>query len=219
MKNDKIWVSCIHSFDDKSEFECNIDYSKAVKDLQICQIYENEDRLKFFMKTIKELHDVTSFTNSITEEMWEEYGNKHNGVCLEFSLLNSEKFYLVIYLDKKNYDYTDLLVKAQKTLKDVQIMKSLKSYEFLKFAHLLFIMKDEHDYGFESELRYLGDPYDDEIKALEPYIYKKKKEEIKYNGHLEDYSQCGIKLEKIIIGSNISNSILVQLSGLNITFE
>ncbi|MCM1131049.1 MAG: DUF2971 domain-containing protein [Roseburia sp.] len=222
LKNNKMWVSCIHSFDDKSEFECNIDYPKAESDLRKIGIHVSAKELSSFMKTIKELHDVTSFTISITEEMWKEYGNNHNGICLEFSLINCEKFYPIIYLDKENFDYTDLLVKAQEILKNVNDYNCLKSYDFLKFSHLLYILKDKKDYGFESELRYLGDPYDDDTKALEPYIYAGKKEEIAYKGHLEDYNQCGIKIERVIVGSNISKSILEQLQELNeinITFE
>lgn len=210
IKNKKIWLSCIYTFKDRSELLMKVNYEKASKILG-----KTRSELKFFVDTIRELNDISCFTVSIREEMWEKYANNHNGICLEFNIRNNELLFPIIYLDKDAFDYTDLLIDFYKTPKMVK--GTLLSPAQLKFEIYSSVLKDKTDYGFEEEIRLVsGDCYDNPNDELESIIMPGRKKQADYKGRYISYTKIGLELTHIYFGKKLDINIKNELNQLNI---
>lgn len=188
IREKKLWVSNYRNFADKNEVSVQYNLLKVSKEAKIAS-----DIINFLIDTGKQMNDVSCFTYDITPYMWKYYANNSNGLCLVFKLIDTDKFFPVIYLDKFKIDFTDDLIHAFQT-HDLKYISRL--------SILPWVLKDEN-YRREDELRFLcGDIYDSEDGVMGGRIAPNKKELLGYEGTTYTYGYAGIKLSDILIGSN-----------------
>ena len=112
-------------------------------------------------------------------------------------MVDSDKFFPVIYLDKNDIDYTDDIIQS---FNERDQQKRLKVY--LKLAILPWVLKDR-SFQKENEIRFLcGDVYDSEDDQWEAAIAPGKKSAMGYKGIEYSFADAGISLTKVRIGSN-----------------
>lgn len=124
----------------------------------LCEEYENEkDKLRYILKESNTL--ISSFTTSSNDsKMWEEYGDKGNGVMLGFEPLDSDILSPVLYIDEES-DSLGLLKENIKEFKKNNIhlyfseidrlhrfLKN-KKYEFEKEWRLVYEFCGKLDYA------------------------------------------------------------------------
>ena len=121
--------------------------------------------------------------------------------------------YPVIYCNKKNIDFTSLLVQSLRNRNsDCEATRRL--------AFIPNVLKDEQKYGEEHEVRLLsGEIYDKEESILGGRVEAGKKKDLGYKGTSYSYSNCGLSLEKIIIGKNTPMDIVEKLKELPVIIE
>lgn len=209
-ENGLLWISCIYSFDDKTELEMVIDYERASKIL-----HKTQQELKEFVDCIREFDDVSCFTNSIRDEMWKEYANNYNGFCLEFELKDTDYFQPVIYCDKAQVDYTEYLIDYYNASKN-PLSSHMANPDCIRFVELAGVLKDKEKYGFEQEIRLrTSDAYDDPNCILHGRVSPHIKKIISYKGFSKKYEECGIELKKVYIGNKVSSELREQLKRRN----
>ncbi|MBN2879969.1 MAG: DUF2971 domain-containing protein [Clostridia bacterium] len=197
----ELWASCYAYFSDKSETQYNYNINRVNRKTRI-----SIKAIRNMILTSKEMNDVSCFTYEKCERMWTEYANGYNGICLKFALLDMDKFFPVIYLDKEKVDFTGQLIGAYNS---TSIEK--KSNYSEKLAILPWVMKNK-TYKWENELRFLcGDVYDSEDGPMGGRILAGKKALMGYRGTTYSYDYCGIKLEEIIIGKNCDKEYLRRI--------
>lgn len=205
LNEQKLWASNYTSFKDKNELSFTYDYCK-VSDKTGC----TKEHLKQMINTTNEINDVSCFTYEISNYMWENYANHYNGLCLRFLLLDSDKFFPVIYLRKEVVDYTDDLIYVLRNLENPCVLGSSLS----RIAILPWVLKDDQ-FSIENELRFLcGDVYDEEDGPMGGRVYAGKKEAMKYYGTTYEYYTCGIELNQIIPGKYCCPKYLKQLNAI-----
>lgn len=193
----QLWVSNYQYFQDKNEFKHTYNISKISEQTGL-----SIERIITFINTTNQLNDVSCFTYQASEYMWKNYANNENGFCLEFQLLNSDKFFPVIYCNKSTIDFTEEYTKAF-------IEGGFQSID--RLCLLPWVLKDEC-FKNENELRFLcGSVYDDEEGPLGGKIFNNKKELLNYKGITFSYNYSGIKLKDIIIGKNCSKEYRKKL--------
>jgi hypothetical protein len=145
--------------------------------------------------------------------MWENYANNHSGICCVFSITNVDMLYPVIYCNKKNSDFTSLVVQSL-------LSRNADCEATRRLMVIPNVLKDEQKYGEEHEVRLLnGKIYDKEESILGGKVGKGKKKALGYKGTSYSYSDCGLALEKIIIGKNTHADIVEKLKELSAKIE
>lgn len=188
IRDKKLWVSNYKNFVDKNEVSVRYNMLKVSRKAQV-----PSGSIRFLIDTGKQMNDVSCFTYDITPFMWKYYANNSNGLCLIFKLIDTDKFFPVIYLDKSEIDFTDDLLHAFQT----------QDFKYISRLSILpWVLKDKN-FRQEDELRFLcGDIYDSEDGVMGGRIAPDKKELLGYKGTTYAYEYAGIKLSDILIGSN-----------------
>lgn len=194
----EFWASCYTGFCDKRELYRRYDIHRVAKATQRTLL-----NIHTFFSVVDEVNDISCFTYKPSDRMWSEYANFGNGFCMEFALLNTDKFFPVVYLNKDKIDYTnDIIQSFQATDRNDEpaMMSSAK-----KLSILPWVLKDM-DYTHENEVRFLcGDVYDDENGPMGGRIAAGKKEAMGYKGIAYSFDYAGLSLNEIIVGANCSN--------------
>lgn len=200
---DKLWFSYYKRLNDKTEFSMKYNVQKVSKLTGI-----SADQITTFIEIFKEIYDVCSFSYAYEKHMWSNYANSGNGICLVFKVLDYDMLYPVEYVNKDEVDYTDMLVEAYTTESHVLYEKGII------MAELPFVIKNPINGKLKSycekEVRILKDPFSDGILNY-GRIYPGVKDAMKYRGRSIDYKECGIKLNKIIMGNKCTNNIKKQI--------
>jgi|GEM_PF-380900 len=206
-ENDLIWSSHIKYFEDKSELKTPFNIRKVAKATHITKA-----NIQFKFNALRELYDVSCFTKDITDFMWENYANSYNGFCLCFDILDYDKLYPVVYLNKNKVDLTESIIES---VNDIQSKSAnLSSKEAKKVSILPIVLKDEK-YKYEKEIRFFFCPFDDENGEFGGLVFPNIKNEFNYKGTPVSYDYIGIKLKKIIIGykcNEIYKTKLIDIS-------
>lgn len=121
---------------------------------------------------------------------------------------NYDLFYPVEYVNKKEIDYTSILIQDfSRTSKEVWEHGT-------PMAELPFVTKNPMNGNMKSykekEVRILMEPYGDESfnnGFIRPYI----KEDTGYKGRNISYIDCGLSVSKIIIGEKCSEKIANEI--------
>lgn len=188
IRDNSLWVSNYNNFTDKNEVSVPCNLLRVSRKAKI-----SLDSIRLLINTSKQMNDVSCFTYDMAPFMWIYYANNSNGLCLKFKLVDTDKFFPVIYLDKSKIDFTDDFIHAYRT----QGLKYIS-----RLSILPWVLKDKK-YSPENELRFLcGDVYDSEDGIMGGRIAPDKKELMGYKGTTYTYNYSGIKLSDILIGSN-----------------
>ena len=164
-----------------------------------CCTKKSQYELDFFLSALNEMNDISCFTYTFSDFMWEQYANNGNGFCMEFELKDSDKFFPVVYLDKDKLDYTNLIIKSF----------AAKTHDFRVISKLSILPWVTKDFEFqrENELRFLcGDVYDYENGPMGGIIAPGRKKLLGYNGIEYSFEHAGLVLQKVIIGANCTKS-------------
>lgn len=202
LKDEKLWFGAYYTFEDDTELKININPQKVAR-LTGTQI----EYSKFLVETLREMNDICCLTTGIRDEMWREYANNGNGVCLVFDIISYEYIMPVIYAKKEDVDYTSVLVGAINCKNKIKHDGSVD----LNISRLTFepnVLKDKEKYQFEDEVRLLcGDAYDESSGNLGGRVIEGKKKSIGYLGTYYPYNYVGLRLNDIIFGSRLVQSI------------
>lgn len=186
----QFWASCYDYFDDDREVLRPYNQHKIC-----CKTKISKEKIDNFFSTINEMNDISCFTYEPSDFMWNEYANNQNGFCMEFNLLDSDKFFPIIYLDKDKLDYTD----------DIAKLLTSTKYDLISLNRVTILPWVTKDPIFqkENELRFLcGDIYDNEDGPMSGIIAPGKKKSLGYKGIEYSFKSAGLELQKIRIGSN-----------------
>lgn len=75
--------------------------------------------------------------------MWENYANESNGICLCFNMLDCDKYFPVEYINKKQFDLTNSMIKS---INDNANGKVFNSIESKQLSILPLVLKDKKIY-------------------------------------------------------------------------
>jgi len=192
----EFWASYHIYFEDKREIFRKYDIKKVSSKTK----WKSDAILNFF-STIDEMNNISCFTYAIADVMWNEYANNSNGFCLEFDILNSDKFFPVVYIDKDKLDMTEDIILSFNSIHAPFANNASK-----KMSILPWVLKDQK-YRRENELRFLcGDEYDDENGIMGGRIAPGKKKMMGIKGIPYSFKYAGLRLKKIYIGCNCSET-------------
>ena len=189
LANQQFWASCYDEFIDKREV------IRPYNKIRV-QYYtgRTQNELDNFFSTLNEMNDISCFTYEPSDFMWEEYANNGNGFCMEFEVVDFDKFFPVIYLRKSKVKYT----------KDIINLLNSKQPNFRlinKVGIIPWVLKDKK-YKKENELRFLcGDIYDQADGPMGGRIAAGKKKLLGYKGIEYSFAYAGLILRKVNIGS------------------
>lgn len=115
-----------------------------------------------------EMYVLCLFSTSITENMWNEYANNGNGMCLVFDVLDYDWFYPIEYVkNKKKYSFVPAWRRMTKSYSNAEFGK-LPNLSSISIAP--FFIKDKvnpdtgNDSSLEKEIRAIYCMYsEDEI--------------------------------------------------------
>ena len=215
IKNDMLWFSHYVYLNDKTEFSIDYDQAKVSSVVGV-----NRISIHNLVEDIKELYDVCSFSYECKMNMWKDYANHSNGICIVFDVMNLDILFPVAYIEKSNIDFTQLLINSY------FISASDRMNRVDPMSILPFIIKNPMNGKLESykekEVRILFPSFDDGTFNA-GIIYPQVKSEKGYKGKHVLYNRCDLKINKIIIGkkcsSNMKNSIIQYCAYKNITIE
>lgn len=207
LQEEKLWYAAHYTLLDKTEFQIQANIYKVARLTNTSVKYVHD-----ILETLRELCDVCCLTDSLREQMWQEYANNHNGICCIFSILDYKNLSPVIYCKKDRADFTNEVIRAIKNPNmnaDVKVISTIP-----------FVLKDKQSYGFEQEIRLLSqDIYDSEDDELGGRIDVGKKKEIGYKGTYYSYEYSGLKLDKIILGRNLNDTIKEMIQQMEFSLE
>lgn len=197
LENETIWMSHYKYFDDLTELKIPINKYKVSKKTD-----RSVENIDFLIGSLREIYDVCCFTYKVTPYMWQNYANNSNGICLCFSILDSNKYFPVEYIDKKEFDLTNIMIK---TVNDNANGVGFGSIEYKTMSLLPLVMKDKK-YKKEKEIRVLNSPFDDEDGVFGGIVRPNVKTELNYKGAAQYYSEIDLKLSKVLIGKSCTET-------------
>lgn len=203
IRNEVLWFSHYIYLNDKTEFEIKYNARRISK-------YTNVPRndIHRLIGTIKEIYDVCSFTYSYEQHMWKDYANHDSGICICFDVEDMDMLFPVEYVEKEKIDFSSLLIQSY------SIPKNEKMIRMDPMSILPFVIKNPINGELlsykEKEVRILHSPYDDG-GFNEGKIYPNVKSEKQYKGSNVSYTNCGLDVNKIIIGNNCPSEIETQI--------
>ena len=210
LRRNNLWFAAHHTLheNDPSEFKVTANMVRIHKQTGL-----SFAEISHLLNIFRELNDVCCLSDRLHEYMWENYANNHSGICCVFSITDVDILYPVIYCNKKNIDFTSLLVQSLRNRNsDCEATRRL--------SFIPNVLKDEQKYGEEHEVRLLsGEIYDKEESILGGRVEAGKKKDLGYKGTSYSYSNCGLSLEKIIIGKNTPMDIVEKLKELSVIIE
>ncbi len=192
IKHEKLWFSHYIYLNDKTEFEIKYDQNKISKVTGV-----NPFSIYTLVEDIKELYDVCSFSYECKTNMWEDYANHGNGICIVFDVVNLDMLFPVAYIEKKRIDFNQLLIKSYlMTLKEK--MNRNDPMSILPYV-IKNPMNGELASYKENEVRILFPSFDDG-DFNNGIVYPQVKVKNGYKGQSVGYDKCDLKINKIIIG-------------------
>jgi len=211
LNNDEFWASYYIYFADKREIFRKYNIFNVSRKTRL-----SIDYIKNFFNTIDEMNSISCFTYEITESMWNFYANETNGFCMEFSLMNTNMFFPVVYIDKNHYDFTNDIISSFMTKDEQRKRDVIKS-----LAILPWVLKDTK-FFHENELRFLcGDEYDDENDIMGGRIAAGKKKMMGVKGKPYKFDYAGLKIDRVYIGKNcqVTNALIEICNSKKLAYE
>jgi hypothetical protein len=197
LQNHEFWASNYKQFHDRTELHITHNPMEIAR-----KTGWSLQKVNQLIATTKQMNDVACFTCNPTDFMWDNYANNRSGICLRFSLHNSDCFYPVAYLDKLKISLTADYIRSIRTQGKVASNK---------VAILPWVMKNTC-FQLELEIRFLyGSLYDDENGIMGGRIWPDKKELMAYTGNACSWDQYGLTLEEIIIGERCPLEYVEQI--------
>lgn len=192
IKNDKLWFSHYIYLNDKTEFEIEYDKTEVSRVTGV-----NPISIYTLVEDIKELYDVCSFSYECKTNMWENYANHGNGICIVFDVINLDILFPVEYIEKSRIDFTQLLINSYLT----PIEEKMNRVDPMSI--LPFVIKNPMNGKLasykEKEIRILFPSFDDG-DFNNGIVYPQVKSKNGYKGKSVSYDKCDLKIDKIIIG-------------------
>ncbi len=209
LRSQQFWVSCYDYFSDKREVLRPFNMKK------VCRATGSTiNQISFLLRTANEMNDISCFTYKPSPFMWEEYANHSNGFCMEFELMDTDKFFPIIYLDKNELDYTKEIIESLNA-------KIIDWPNIALLSTLPWVTKDP-EFEKEHEIRFLtGEGYDFEDGPMGGRIFPGKKKAMGYKGLSYSFEKAGIILKNVIIGNNCDHmqEIISICNELNYPYE
>ena len=197
---DKLWFSPYIYLNDPTEFEIKYGIKKVSNNVN-----RSKEDIHFMINSIKELYDICSFTYCNDKNMWNNYSNSGNGICLIFKVNEYDMLFPVDYIEKWKIDYNKIIINA---INKNEIKDMWNKMEPL--AILPFVTKNPQNGVLcsegEKEVRILFPTFDDGL-INNGRVFPNVKNKIRYKGRKIDYSYCGLELLKIEIGKRCSYDI------------
>ena len=127
--------------------------------------------------------------------MWSHYGNSHTGACLEFEVESKDEIFPVTYVESQidaTCDIREWLTIKERVMHRMMSKEDMNSFEWQLLEKVRRIMLYKHSiWGYENEFRIIGRK---EICAGDEVRIPK--------GYLENLSDVGLRLKRIILGFN-----------------
>ena len=183
LKNEEIWCSQYFEFLDTSEFDIKFNISAFNSNINT-----NID-VEEFVKIIKKISNLASFTYEYSNYMWGNYGGNGMGFCVKYEVLDSNFFYPILYDKKEDYDFTEDLIYSFNSMQKALItqdINELNNKYFERLAVLPFVLKDSNKFCKEKEIRLLDK---NDIILIDN----------NFNGRAVSLKTAGLKVNKIII--------------------
>ena len=160
------------------------------------------------------MYVLCSFSIDITENMWNEYANKGNGICLVFDVEDYDWFFPVEYVKNKNrYSFVPSWRRMMEryTKKEHGILPNLSSISLAPFFIKEKVNPDTgNDSSLEKEVRAIYCMYsEDELnqgKLIPGYC-----QENKIYGTQVDWKSINLELSNVILGYNLQNDIRLEI--------
>lgn len=186
--NSQLWFSRYDCFSDESEFSFKYSPECISTATGI-----NQEEIANAVEKIKQIY-VCCLTRAITHRMWKDYANYGQGLCLKFSVFNTDYIYPVLYTCCKHDFTNDIIRDLHNFRKNDSPKHALKRLS--KASTLFAVEKDLIKYGWEDEIRLLSQEELDKVCC---------------SGIPLAYENVGLKLESIIIGKNCHEPYKQQL--------
>jgi len=203
IQNEVLWFSHYIYLNDKSEFEIKYNAKQISK-------YTNVScsQIHYLIGIIKEMYDVCSFTYDYEQHMWRDYANDGEGICICYDVKDMDMLYPVEYVEKDKINFTSLIIQSIIQSHSIALSERMKNIDPMSI--LPFVIKNPMNGELlsykEKEVRILYSAYDDG-SLNQGVIYPNVKAEKQYRGSNMSYKDCGLKVNKIIIGNKCSNEI------------
>ncbi len=207
LKKDELWFSHYIYLNDSSEFEIKYNIKKVSNKLN-----KSKDNISEIIDTFKEIYDVCSFSYCNDAEMWNNYANQGNGICLVFEVKDYDKLFPVDYIDKWKIDYNKIIINSFKDKNANQSMMKMNPLAILPYV-TKNPMNGHLSSEDEKEVRILYSPYD-EGKFNDGRIYPGVKKQLGYRGCNVSYEFCNLKLDGILIGNKCSSDIKEKIKAI-----
>lgn len=202
--NEENWFSHYIYLNDPSEFEIKYSIKKVAN-----KVNRSKDNIRSTVETFKEIYDVCSFSYCNNGNMWDNYSNCGNGVCLIFKVTNYDVFFPVDYIEKWKIDYNKIIINALNKNEGNQ-----RPYKMEPLAVLPYVTKNPQNGHFssedEKEIRILHPSFEDGT-VNQGRVYPNVKSKIGYKGCNVPYDFYGLKLHKIEIGQNCRSDIRTKI--------
>lgn len=206
--DNKLWFGCPWTMNDSTEFKMpsNSHFKNAIE----------ADNFRKHCECLYEMYALCSFSIDITEEMWKEYANDGNGICLVFKVEDYDWFFPVEYVqNKKRCSFVP------------SWRRMIERYINDEYGHLPnlssisiapFFIKDKinpdtgRDSSLEKEVRAIYCIYSEEALnqgiLIPEYCHKNKI----YGAQL-DWRTINLELSNVIFGKNLDADIRLEIEG------
>lgn len=208
LKNNSLWFGCPWTMNDPTEFLIPVDDKDFTS---------SEEKMLFDiqMSCLYEMYNLCSFSQVNDNYMWEEYGNKGNGFCLQFRVDDFDWFYPVEYVDdKESYSYINLWRIANNAISKIK-----GELPNLALGYLPYVIKDKINKSTgkssekEQEIRAIYCIYSDDEENGGMLVpgYKKANNIM---GNNVDWHMLKMRLYKIEIGEKCRNEYKEKLKNI-----
>lgn len=223
--NNKLWLAQYDTFNDENEFSFmkieknNFENAVLFKKWAYKYNYVDENifnvsfsQAEEFLERAKRTVSISCFTTSPQNSyFWDEYANKRDGFCIEYSIDRKKLFYPVVYTNEK-IDISELLYNIIVDIRDI-VAEEQKRY--METGERWNIISDDG-------MSYLSILYFNYCSKLEKWskenefriIFGNPSEETA-PGKLVKYSDLGIKPTKIYIGEKCNVLVKTKLENIS----
>lgn len=193
----KIWMSKKRYLNDPFEFEM----------IDLMQL--SLDERLYYDTCINEL-EITCFSEMVCNQaMWGYYASGKYGLCIEFSVENKDMLYPVEYIkEKPDYSkiYKNFFARKAQFVGDINLkfphMPSDDHFAIMEMLQTMFCYKDL-SWKHEKEIRCI-------LKSEPSELDKILKNDCEMNctrGSLHNFSECGIRINKVYFANHKRESV------------
>lgn len=206
LKNGLLWFSHHRYLNDPSEYEMAYDKKRVCKKTGM-----PESDIDFAFGTQKDLYELCSFTYENNEYMWSQYSNNGNGFCIEFGVNNYDLLYPVIYCDKSEFNFTEMIIRSILLLKKSPklLFETNDPVSILRYI-LKNPMNGKLNSADEKEVRMLYAPTDNK-EFNDGILYPNAKENQGFNGIYVHWTDLELTIKSVIIGNDCAADIKSDL--------